>query len=146
MHKIAIGWDPNAVAIKDSLVTLLKERRYTVDELGSDDPIYANSAIKVAEAVANGDYDRGVLLCGTGIGMSIAANKVRGAYAALIPDVYSAKRARMSNDANIACFGAFTQGSKLIEELALTFLTSEFDQGGSSQPKVERYRQYDQNR
>ena len=66
-----------------------------------------------AEAVAAGEYDRGILICGTGIGVSLAANKVRGAYAALLSDIYSAKRARLSNDANIACLGAFTVGSKL---------------------------------
>ena len=73
--------------------------------------IYANVAIKVAEAVSRKEYDRGILICGTGLGVSIAANKVKGAYAALITDVYSAERARKSNNANIACFGAFTLGS-----------------------------------
>lgn len=76
-------------------------------DFGSDDPIYANVAIKVAEAVSRKEYDRGILICGTGLGVSIAANKVKGAYAALITDVYSAERARKSNNANIACFGAF---------------------------------------
>lgn len=72
-------------------------------DFGSDDPIYANVAIKVAEAVSRKEYDRGILICGTGLGVSIAANKVKGAYAALITDVYSAERARKSNNANIAC-------------------------------------------
>lgn len=72
-------------------------------------------AIKVAENVASGEFDRGVLLCGTGLGVSIAANKVKGAYAALVSDVYSATRARLSNDANIMCMGAFTTGNKVRE-------------------------------
>jgi len=93
----------------------------------------------VAEAVAAKEYDRGILICGTGIGVSIAANKVKGAYAALISDIYSAKRARLSNNANIACIGAFTIGKKLMEELVDAFLTNEFVLGCSSQPKVDAY-------
>ena len=74
------------------------------------------------------------------------ANKVKGAYAALLSDVYSAKRARLSNDANIACFGAFTIGNKLMEELALAFLENEFVPGCASQEKVDRFVAYDQAR
>lgn len=93
--------------------------------------------------MARGDFDIGILICGTGIGVSIAANKVKGAYAALISDIYSAKRARLSNDANIACLGAFTIGSKLREELVEAFLTNEFEPGCASQPKVDAFRKYD---
>lgn len=100
----------------------------------------------MAEAVAAGEYDRGILICGTGIGVSLAANKVRGAYAALLSDIYSAKRARLSNDANIACLGAFTVGSKLREELVDAFLTNEFVPGCSSQAKVDAFREFDRNR
>lgn len=138
MHTIAIGCDPNAADAKRALIRFLSEQGYQVTDLGSDDPIYANIAVKVASAVANHEYDRGILICGTGLGVSIAANKVKGAYAALLTDVYSAERARKSNDANIACFGAFTIGIRLMEKLALTFLTSEFVPGCSSQPKVDR--------
>ncbi|MBQ1467352.1 MAG: RpiB/LacA/LacB family sugar-phosphate isomerase [Solobacterium sp.] len=115
-------------------------------DFGSEDTIYQHTAAAVAEAVARGDFDRGILLCGTGIGVSIAANKVKGAYAALISDVYSAKRARLSNDANIACMGAFTIGNKLREELTEAFLTNEFVKDCSSQPKVDAYVEYDQKR
>ncbi len=137
-HTIAIGCDPNAAVEKEALSSFLEKKGYNVTDFGSDDPIYANVAIAIATAVAKRQYDRGILLCGTGIGMSLAANKVKGAYAALIADDYSAERARKSNDANIACFGAFTIGAKLMERLALTFLTSEFEQGCASQPKVRR--------
>ena len=75
--------------------------------------------------------------------MSIAANKVKGAYAALITDVYSAERARKSNNANIACFGAFTIGIRLMERLAETFLSSEFIPGCASQPKIDRIAAYE---
>ena len=114
-----------------------------ITDFGNEDPIYANTAIAVAEAVAAKKYDRGILLCGTGIGVSLAANKVKGAYAALISDVYSAKRARLSNDANIACLGAFTTGNKLREELIDAFLTNEFVPGCSSQPKVDAFVAYE---
>ncbi|MCF0228411.1 MAG: RpiB/LacA/LacB family sugar-phosphate isomerase [Parasporobacterium sp.] len=140
MHTIAIGCDPNAANEKLQLISFLTKKGYEVTDLGSDDPIYANIAAEVASAVAAGKYDRGILICGTGLGVSIAANKVKGAYAALLTDVYSAERARKSNDANIACFGAFTIGIRLMEKLAETFLTSEFEPGCASQPKVDAFR------
>lgn len=140
MHTVAIGCDPNAARAKQELISFLADRGYVVRDFGSDDPIYANVAYSVATAVAKGRYDRGILICGTGIGVSMAANKVKGAYAALISDVYSAERARKSNDANIACFGAFTVGEKLMEALVLTFLEAEFTPGSPSQPKVDRLR------
>ena len=145
--KIAIGCDPNARQAKEELIRYMTEKGYgEVADFGSDDVIYAKVAVRVAEAVAAGEYDRGILICGTGIGVSLAANKVRGAYAALLSDIYSAKRARLSNDANIACLGAFTVGSKLREELVDAFLTNEFVPGCSSQAKVDAFREFDRNR
>lgn len=145
--KIAIGCDPNAEEAKQQLIQFINKKNLgEVTDFGSEDVIYQHTAAVVAEAVARGEYDRGVLLCGTGIGVSIAANKVKGAYAALISDVYSAKRARLSNDANIACLGAFTTGNKLREELIEAFLTNEFVPGCASQPKVDAYHEYDENR
>ena len=126
---------------------LIEKKGYgPVEDFGSEDPTYANVAIKVGEAVASGEYDRGILICGTGIGMSIAANKVKGAYAALVSDVYSAQRARLSNDANIMCMGAFTTGSKVRELLVEAFFENEFVKGCASQPKVDAFVEYDQNR
>ncbi len=145
--KIAIGCDPNAQQAKEELMAFIaKENLGDVTDFGSEDPIYANVSIKVAEAVAAGEYDRGILICGTGIGVSISANKVKGAYAALISDIHSAKRARLSNDANIACMGAFTIGSKVREELTRAFLTNEFVPGCASQDKVDAFRKYDNER
>ncbi|TCS81218.1 RpiB/LacA/LacB family sugar-phosphate isomerase [Muricomes intestini] len=145
--KIAIGCDPNAQKAKEELIKFMESKGYgEITDFGSDDPIYANVAVDVAEAVAAKKYDRGVLICGTGIGVSISANKVKGAYAALISDIYSAKRARLSNDANIACFGAFTTGNKLREELIDAFLTNEFEEGCASQPKVDAFIEYDNKR
>ena len=145
--KIAIGCDPNAQQAKEDLIQYINKKGYgELTDFGSDDVIYANVAIQVAEAVAAGEYDRGILICGTGIGVSLAANKVKGAYAALVSDIYSAKRARLSNDANIICLGAFTIGGKLREELVDAFLTNEFVPGCSYQPKVDAFRNYDLNR
>ena len=142
--KIAIGSDPNATEEKYRLVEFIKSNELgEIVDFGSDDVIYANVAIEVAEQVANKKFDRGILLCGTGLGMSIAANKVKGAYAALISDIYSAKRAVLSNNANIACMGAFTIGEKLREELIYAFLTNEFDNKSPSKIKVDAYVEYD---
>lgn len=145
--KIAIGCDPNAQAAKEEIIKYIKEKEYgEVTDFGSDDPIYANVAIKVAESVAAKEHDRGILICGTGIGVCLAANKVKGAYAALISDVYSAQRARLSNDANIACMGAFTTGSKVRELMVDAFLQNEFVKGCASQPKVDAFVEYDNKR
>lgn len=145
--KIAIGCDPNAEAAKAEMISYLESKGYgEVVDFGSEDEIYANTAFAVANAVADGACDRGILICGTGIGVSIAANKVKGAYAALLSDVYSAKRARLSNDANIACFGAFTTGKKHREEMIDAFLSSEFVPGCASQPKVDAFVKYDRER
>lgn len=141
--KIAFGCDPNAAALKQSLIKLCQELGHQSVDFGSDDPIYANTAFAVAENVAAGRADRGILVCGTGLGMSIAANKVQGAYAALLTDVYSARRAVLSNNSNIACLGAFTIGEKLAGELVKEWLSCQFSPQSSSGPKFERYHQYD---
>ena len=141
--KIAFGCDPNAVELKINLIKLCKNIGHETVDLGSEDNIYANTAFNVAKYVASGKTDRGVLVCGTGIGMSIAANKVKGAHAALITDVYSAERAVLSNNANIACFGAFTLGSKLVESLLSIWLGLKFDEQSSSQLKVQRILDYE---
>lgn len=145
--KIVFGCDPNAEMEKRELMEYVKENGYgDVEDFGSEDPIYAHTAVKVAQAVASGKYDRGILLCGTGIGVSIAANKVKGAYAALASDVYSARRARLSNDANILCMGAFTTGAKVRELMVGEFLRNEFVEGCASQPKVDAFVTYDNDR
>jgi ribose 5-phosphate isomerase B len=145
--KIAIGCDPNAQEAKEQAIKFIQDKGYgEVTDFGSTDPIYANVAIKVAEAVAAGEYDRGILICGTGIGVSISANKVKGAYAALCSDVYSAERARLSNDANIMYMGSQVSGYKNREEMITAFLKNEFVPGCRSQAKVDRYHEYDQNR
>lgn len=143
MSKVAIGCDPNASRLKEVLKGHLRELGHEVEDFGSDDPIYANTAIRVAEAVAAGAYERGVLLCGTGIGVSISANKVPGAYAALVTDPYSAERARKSNNANIVCFGAQTTGDEVAKYLLQIWMDSDYTPGGRSEPKIKRIYEYE---
>ena len=146
MKKIAIGCDPNAAEHKEAIKNLLAEMGYEYEDYGSEDPVYANVAIALAEAVAAKKHERGILICGTGLGVSIAANKVPGAYAALCGDVYSAERARKSNNANIICLGSQVTGIKLAEALVKTWLKSEYSPGGRSEPKIERIIDYDRER
>jgi ribose 5-phosphate isomerase B len=144
--KVAIGCDPNAADLKEVIKKQLKEMGHECEDFGSEDPVYANVAIKVAEAVAAGKFDRGILVCGTGIGMSIAANKVPGAYAALVSDAYSAERARKSNNANIMTMGAFTTGVEHAKVLVRIWMESDYTPGGKSEPKVQRIVAYDKQR
>ena len=143
MKKVAIGCDPNADAQKEVIKKLLTDLGYEYEDYGSEDPVYANVAIKLAEAVASGKHDRGILMCGTGIGMSIAANKVHGAYAALCTDVYSTERSILSNNANIMCLGAFTLGIEHMKALVKTWMSVQWEPGCRSESKVKRYRDYD---
>lgn len=139
---VAIGCDPNAVTLKEIIKVQLKEMGYTVTDFGSDDPIYARVAFAVGEAVAAKSFDRGILLCGTGIGMSIAANKVPGIYAALCADTYSAERAIKSNNSNILTIGAFTTGSEVAKQIVKTWMEARWQSGTASEPKVACYVEY----
>ena len=143
MNEIAIGCDPNAADLKNIIKAYLAELGYSCTDYGSVDPIYANVAIEVCQAVVAGKHKRGILICGTGIGMSIAANKVPGAYAALVSDTYSAERASKSNNANIITIGSLVTGSALAKELVATWMRSEYTPGGPSEPKVQRIRDMD---
>ena len=142
MKKIAIGCDPNAADLKEIIKAHLSQLGYEWEDYGSDDPIYANVAIKVAEAVAGGKHERGILLCGTGIGMSIAANKVPGAYAALCADPYSTERSRKSNNANIMTLGSQVTGPELAKSLVAIWMAFEYTPGGRSEPKIQRIWDY----
>ncbi len=142
MKKIAIGCDPNASELKETLIAHLKSQGHSVEDFGSDDPIYANVAFSVGEAVASGAFERGVLLCGTGIGVSLAANKVNGAYAAIATDVYSVERSIKSNNANILTFGAQVMGAETAKSLLDVWMNAEYEPGGRSAPKVQRIYDY----
>lgn len=142
--KIAIGCDPNAAPLKREVVDELHSLGHTVEDFGSDDPIYANVVIEVCEAVARGDYDRGIVMCGTGIGASIAANKVPGIYCALLTDCYQAERAALSNDANVIAMGQQVTGSHVARMMTRIWMsnTGAFDENGRSAPKVARIKEY----
>lgn len=136
--KLAFGCDPNAAELKKALIAKAESLGHEVTDFGSDDPIYANVAADVAHAVAEGKYDRGVVVCGTGIGVSLAANKVKGAYCALIADPYSAQRATLSNNANMIAMGAQTTGVETAKVLLELYLANTFDPNSRSGVKVAR--------
>ena len=142
MKKIAIGCDPNATGLKEVVKQHLTDLGYEYEDYGSDDPIYANVGIKVAEQVASGVHERGILICGTGIGMCITANKVSGVYAALCADAYSTERSIKSNNANIMTLGSQVTGSELAKSLVKIWMASEYVPGGRSQPKIQRIYDY----
>jgi ribose 5-phosphate isomerase B len=142
LMNIAIGGDPNAAGLKNIIISHLQQEGHTCLDYGSDDVIYANVAIAVAEAVVAEKHDRGILICGTGIGMCIAANKVLGAYAATCHDPYSTERSIKSNNANIMTLGAFVLGHELAKALVTTWLAARYIPGGSSEPKVQRIIEY----
>lgn len=135
---IAIGCDPNASALKDVLIEHIVHLGYLVEDFGSEDPIYANTAYNVATAVAAGKYDRAILLCGTGLGMCLAANKVPGAYAATCIDPYSTERSIKSNNVNILTMGSQVVGPALARKIVDIWLAARYESGGMSQVKVDR--------
>ena len=139
---VAIGCDPNAATMKEIIKSQLDGLGYTVKDFGSEDPIYARVAFAVGEAVATKSCDRGILLCGTGIGMSIAANKVPGIYAALCADTYSAERAVKSNNSNVLTIGAFTIGIEVAKQIVRTWMEARWEPGTASEPKVACYMEY----
>lgn len=143
--KIAIGCDPNAIDLKKTIISLVEELGHQVIDYGSDDPIYANTATRLAEDVAAQKADRGILICGTGIGVCIAANKVKGAYVALVNNIYQAQRAQLSNNANIITIGSQVTGSELAKCLVKEYLSHSYDQNSRSAPKVNRIMQYENN-
>jgi ribose 5-phosphate isomerase B len=144
--KIIIGSDHIGFPLKANLKGFLENLGHEVLDVGCEDEAdlvdYPDVASKLAESVARGEFNRGVLICGTGIGMAIAANKVPGVRAALCHDVYSAERARKSNDAQIITMGAQIVAPTLARELLSHWLESEFE-GGRSAPKVEKLKAID---
>lgn len=143
--KLAIGCDEAAYDLKQTLKAWLEEAGHQVADYGTHDAkpvLYPDVAIAVAEDVAKGQHERALLLCGTGIGMAISANKVKGIRAAQCHDTYSAERASRSNDAQIITIGARVVGPELAKSIVAAWLNSTFD-GGRSQPKVDRINDYE---
>ena len=136
--RIAIGCDHRGLELKQSVVKLLTKAGHSYQDFGcyTDEKVdYPDIALKVAKAVASGDFDRGILICSTGIGMCIVANKVKGIRAALCYDTFSAQRACQHNNANILCLGA--EKTKEIPEIVNAFLTCEFE-GGRHQRRLDK--------
>lgn len=129
--RVAIGCDHRGLALKQFVMELISEAGHGYEDFGSytTDPVdYPDIARKVAEGVTRGDFERGILICDTGIGMCIAANKVRGIRAASCHDVFSTQRARKHNDANILCLGAGQQRDA-VREIVEAFLATDFEGG-----------------
>ncbi len=140
MH-IAIGCDHRGLNLKQLVIKLIAEAENSYKDFGcytTDSVDYPDIAKKVAEAVTRDYFERGILICDTGIGMSIAANKVKGIRAALCHNAFSARRARQHNDANILCLGAGEeQEQEPVAEIVNAFLTGEFE-GGRHQRRVDK--------
>jgi ribose 5-phosphate isomerase B len=144
--RLIVGSDHMGRHLKDALRDHLRDQGHEVDDAGTDvdDPIdYPDVARTVAEDVAAGHHDRGILVCGTGIGMAITANKVPGIRAAQIADIYSAERAAKSNDAQVVALGAQTLGVESAKMLVEAYLRSTFA-GGRSAGKVAKINALDE--
>lgn len=140
MRKIFIGADSAGYALKEEIIPYLREKGYEVTDCGAYSsaschyPVFADAVCR--EVMSDLDGSFGVLICGTGIGMSMCANKHRGIRAALCSDTYSAKMTRAHNDANVICLGARVIGSCLATEILDAFLASDFE-GGRHKTRVD---------
>lgn len=145
--KLAIGSDHGGFRLKEAIKTYLLAHNYEVTDFGTeseDSCDYPDFALPVAEAVAKGEYDRGILICGTGIGIGIVANKVKGVRAALCHDTFSAEACRNHNDANILTMGERIVGEGLALKIVETFLNSDFE-GGRHQRRVDKIKALEEN-
>ena len=137
--KVAIGSDHAGFDLKQEIINYFEKETIKYEDMGpvSDDSVdYPDFAQKVAKSVAQNKFDRGILICGTGIGMSIAANKIKGIRAALCHDVFSAKATRYHNNSNVLTMGARIIGKDLAMEITKAWLESDFK--GDTQPRHQR--------
>lgn len=140
--RIAIGSDHRGFALKEALKEILGELGHEWVDFGceGEEPVdYPDIARPLGEAVAAGEYERGILICGNGVGMSIAANKVKGVRAALCQNSFTARLARRHNDVNVLCLGAWCIGRGLAEEIVRVFLSEDFE-GGRHARRLEKIR------
>ena len=138
--KIAIGCDHGAFRLKNEIIEFLNSENYEVKDFGTyseESCDYPDIALPVAEAVVNKEYDFGILVCGTGIGIGIAANKVPGVRAALCSDTFSAHSTREHNNANILTMGQRVVGTGLALDIVKTFLNTEFE-GERHQKRIDK--------
>lgn len=139
--KIAIGCDHGALDLKNVLISHLEKQGHTVQDFGThtlDSCDYPDFAVPAAQAVAGGDCDKGIVLCTTGIGVSIAANKVKGIRCALLSDVMSARLTREHNDTNMMAIGAGVVGQMLALEIVDTWLGTEFSHNERHQRRIDK--------
>ncbi len=137
--KIAIGNDHSAVALRQVITQHLRDRGIEVEEVGTfseESSNYPEWGEKVARKVVSGEADLGIAICGTGIGISLACNKVKGIRAAVCSEPYSAKLSRQHNNANVLCFGARVVGTELAKMIVDEWLDAEF-QGGRHQTRID---------
>jgi ribose 5-phosphate isomerase B len=143
MQPIAIGADEAGAPLKEHLAHYLTENGYEIKDYGNgSEQDYPDVASEVAEAVSAGEHERALLVCGTGLGMAITANKIPGVRAVTAHDPYSAERARKSNDAQVLAMGSRVIAPEAAEKVLDHWLASEF-QGGSSAEKVEKMKEVD---
>ena len=139
--KIALGCDHGALALKNALIPHLEEMGYEVKDFGTytlDSCDYPDFAAPAAKAVASGECDKGIVLCTTGIGVSITANKVKGIRCALLSDVMSARMTREHNDTNVLAMGAGVVGEKLAVEIVDTWLGTAFSGDARHQRRIDK--------
>ncbi len=138
---VAIGCDHGGIILKKMIIETVENMGHTIADLGCfsvDSVDYPDFAKTVCDQVAAGDCQRGILICGTGIGMSMAANRRPEIRAALCQEAYSARMSREHNDANVLCLGARVVGPGLVEEIVQTWLTAEFA-GGRHQNRIAKF-------
>ncbi len=143
--KVVVGSDHAGFELKEQLKAVLVEKGYTVIDVGTESPAsvdYPDFGIKAATLVGRGEADRGVLVCGTGIGMSVIANKVKGVRAALISDLYTAIQSRKHLDANILVLGGRVIGKDLAAEITRVWLDTPFE-AGRHKKRIEKIEQYE---
>lgn len=145
--KVAIGCDNAGAPLLEVVREVLMNRGIEFEDYGVDanDPtLYPDVALTVSERVASGTCERGILVCGTGIGMSITSNKVPGIRAALVHDTYSAERAQLSNNAQVITMGSRVIGPELARMIVQTWLDAHYEDNHRSGPKVDRMDEIDQ--
>jgi len=141
--RIAIGCDHRGLNLKKMIMKFLSELGHEYEDFGCYDTSsvdYPDIGRRVAEAVADGRFDHGILICSTGIGMSMVANKVPGVRAALCHDTFSARRSRAHNDANVLCLGEWVVGEGLAKDIVSAYLAAEFE-GGRHAQRLEKVRE-----
>jgi len=145
--RVAIGADHAGYPLKEEVANALRDDGYEIEDFGTysiESVDYPDIAMQVAAAVAAGRFDRGILICGTGIGMTITANKIKGIRAAAASDTYSARMARAHNNANVLGMGGRVVGPGLAHDIARAFLDTDFEAGSRHERRVNKMNALDE--